>query len=231
MQGCTTKWKVTMLLTGLPGSPNTTRRGFPSLSGVSMVAHVSGLPGFISTRPKWMTPLRCRRGFTRSLSPIETPPEVTRMSAPREIALSNRSSSASAVSLAMPMSSALAPSASHAAISIARFESLTTPGLRGPWSSGSASSSPVERTATVGWGLTMAVTAPTVARRPTSAGPTTSPRERTPSPASMSEPTSRIIPRGCAALLMRTEPSASLSVSSTMTTASAPSGTGPPVVT
>jgi hypothetical protein len=38
------------------------------------VAKVSGLPGFMNTLPKWIVPLASNKGFTQSLSPIDTPP-------------------------------------------------------------------------------------------------------------------------------------------------------------
>lgn len=57
--GRTTRLKVTMLLTGLPGSPNTTNP-LPELPGAApSVANVSGLPGFIFT---------CSRKTSRTLS-------------------------------------------------------------------------------------------------------------------------------------------------------------------
>lgn len=117
--GRTTRLKVTMLLTGFPGSPNTIiwRFPFPSLPSISRVAKVRGFPGFILTYsigqriergvaedkfhngmfaalweccwsnqakesfkgdsltlPKWTVPFLSKIGFTKSLSPIETPP-------------------------------------------------------------------------------------------------------------------------------------------------------------
>lgn len=48
--GSTTRLKVTMLLTGLPGSPNTTSCPLlDRLAAASIVANVSGLPGFMRT--------------------------------------------------------------------------------------------------------------------------------------------------------------------------------------
>ncbi len=48
--GRTTSAKVTRLLTGLPGKPNTSRRLLPpGPAPWSIVANVSGLPGFMST--------------------------------------------------------------------------------------------------------------------------------------------------------------------------------------
>mmetsp|Transcript_30274 Transcript_30274/g.77731 ORF Transcript_30274/g.77731 Transcript_30274/m.77731 type:complete len:210 (-) Transcript_30274:1015-1644(-) len=51
MVGTQTRWKVTRLLTGLPGRPNTSIRRADAPSPISTVAKVSGLPGFILTRP------------------------------------------------------------------------------------------------------------------------------------------------------------------------------------
>jgi hypothetical protein len=51
--GRTTSVKVTMLLTGLPGSPNTSSRLVPPpLAATSSVAKVSGFPGFMRTCPR-----------------------------------------------------------------------------------------------------------------------------------------------------------------------------------
>lgn len=54
--------------------------------GKSTVANVSGLPGFMHTRPKCTVPFRSSRGLIRSRSPMDTPPEVTRMSTPASMA-------------------------------------------------------------------------------------------------------------------------------------------------
>mmetsp|Transcript_38358 Transcript_38358/g.56370 ORF Transcript_38358/g.56370 Transcript_38358/m.56370 type:complete len:200 (+) Transcript_38358:247-846(+) len=198
-----------------------------------MVAKVRGLPGFIKTRPKWMLPRFSSIGFTRSLSPIETPPVVTRTFAPWAIAASSILSRLPCSSPTMPMSSTVALSAWQAAMSMALFESRTVPrGSEPTGASTSASSSPVEQIATTACGRTEGRTMPTVASRPTSAGPTKSPAFNTLSPTAMSDAVSRIFCRALPALSTLTRSGApwSFCVSSIITTASAPAGTHPPVV-
>ena len=76
-----------MALAGLPGRLKTTFvLRAPELSLKGTVAKVVGLPGFIETRPKWMVPPseRSSVGFSRSSSPMETPPEVMRTSVRRK---------------------------------------------------------------------------------------------------------------------------------------------------
>ncbi|MEZ4718905.1 MAG: hypothetical protein R2851_22875 [Caldilineaceae bacterium] len=88
----------------------------------------------------------------------------------------------------------------------------------------------MESSATNGRPQTDAWATPTVASNPISAGPSRSPLRSTTSPSATSTPTGRMSWPGLAAARMCTRSSSRGSVSSTMTTASAPSGTGAPVV-
>mmetsp|Transcript_32455 Transcript_32455/g.71688 ORF Transcript_32455/g.71688 Transcript_32455/m.71688 type:complete len:300 (-) Transcript_32455:476-1375(-) len=190
--GRTTRWKQTKLLTGLPGRPNTIMGLVPPpWAGTCSVAKVRGLPGFILTRPKCTVPLRSSRGLIRSRSPMETPPEVTSTSTPSRIALSSAPSRCPSVSRAIPRSVTLAPPLIAAATSMERFASRIWPGPSGEVP-GSTTSSPVDSTPTWGLPYTLSWVAPTVARMPTSATPTTSPCSRTVAPVMMSEPTGRM---------------------------------------
>mmetsp|Transcript_67388 Transcript_67388/g.213307 ORF Transcript_67388/g.213307 Transcript_67388/m.213307 type:complete len:214 (+) Transcript_67388:433-1074(+) len=210
------------------------RKGGPFTSGTSIEAKVRGLPGFILTRPKCTVPQLSSSGLTRSRSPMETPPLVSSTSAPLASAARNLHSRSPSVSLAIPRSTTSHPRPSAAARSIARFESRICPG---PSLAvlGSTISSPVESTATVGRGCAHTCVAPTVARSPTSAACSLSPARSTLCPALMSKPTGRISAPACTASRIFTMrfPSTSAGASfvrSTITTASAPGGTGPPVV-
>mmetsp|Transcript_19337 Transcript_19337/g.49198 ORF Transcript_19337/g.49198 Transcript_19337/m.49198 type:complete len:338 (-) Transcript_19337:281-1294(-) len=229
--GSATRLKHTKEDTGLPGSPNTSSCLPPSSS---RVAKVSGLPGFMSTRPKWMTPWRSSSGLMRSRSPMDTPPEVTSTSTPASMAALRHPARWPSVSLATPRSVTLHPACAAAASSMERLASRIWPGPS-TFVDGSTTSSPVDSTAT--WGLrytSNCSTAPTVARMPTSATPTRSPACSTTAPCMMSDPMGRMSCPALAAFRMRTrlgpEPASTFSVSSTCTTASAPGGTGAPVV-
>lgn len=61
---------VTRQLTGLPGNPKNST--VPAPSGLSKVAKVAGLPGFILTLPKCTVPSFSNIGLTKSASPILT---------------------------------------------------------------------------------------------------------------------------------------------------------------
>mmetsp|Transcript_47855 Transcript_47855/g.89117 ORF Transcript_47855/g.89117 Transcript_47855/m.89117 type:complete len:212 (-) Transcript_47855:411-1046(-) len=200
------------------------------------VAKVSGFPGFIRTRPKCTEPLSSSSGLMRSRSPMETPPEVSSTSAPHASAASNWAAMDALVSKAIPRSKVRAPHACAAARSMLRLESRIWPGFRWPGSvAGSTTSSPLDITATLGAANTCTVAAPAPARRPTSPGPSTSPACRMVWPAWMSQPTGRMSWPLLAPSSMRTrrlpsEHTGKTLVRSTITTASAPLGTGPPVV-
>lgn len=73
---------------------------------------------------KCTVPLFSSNGLTKSLSPMETPPEVIRISIPDDKALSKIFSSSSSSSLAIPRSITLHCCCMAAASIIARFESL-----------------------------------------------------------------------------------------------------------
>lgn len=105
-EGRVKRWNVTSAEAGFPGKAKTRTlfsvSAFLSVSfegvekkppmgfvgGTGTVAKVVGLPGFISTRPKWIVPPRerSRVGFRRSSSPMETPPVVIRTSISGRIA-------------------------------------------------------------------------------------------------------------------------------------------------
>lgn len=71
--GRTTSVKVTMLLTGLPGSPNTSRRLVPlPPDATSSVAKVSGFPGFMRTCPRQQAPRRQRKGVAMPKRTLRT---------------------------------------------------------------------------------------------------------------------------------------------------------------
>ena len=93
------------------------------------------------------------------------------------------------------------------------------------------SSSPVERTPTVGQGWTRTCSTPMLDSTPTCAGPSDVPAEKTSSPARISLPASRMnVPGATASSTTTIEPSDSTRVCSTMHTASAPGGNGAPVM-
>ena len=66
--------KLTIDDTGLPGSPNTGTR-VPSAR--AMVPNASGLAGLMATCIQRMSPMRSSTTFTKSKSPMLTPPLVT----------------------------------------------------------------------------------------------------------------------------------------------------------
>ena len=233
--GRTSSSKQTSALTGLPGSANTSIGAAFASAPRRTVAKVAGFPGFISTRPNRSAPRRSSAALNRSRSPMDTPPEQINTSAPAASAASRAESIAASVSRRTPRSVARAPAAAAAAISIGRFESYIwdTPsgGTASRRTSGSTSSSPVEATATCGCRVTRTQQHPWLARRPTSAGPSRSPRASTVVPAAMSEPVARTsFPGGTGrSITMRRTPAGR--AASSATTASAPAGSGAPVVT
>ena len=226
----------------MPGRPNTSKGGIASVHDIrGTVAKVNGLPGFMRTFPKWTVPRFARSGLTRSRSPIETPPEHIRTSQSSvDRALSRASSSAVDESFAMPRSIGVAPREAEAERRRGRLTSKMRPeGVvdSSEDASASRSSSPVLRTPTRGWRCTLTVRQPTVASRPTSAGPIRSLARRMIVPRGMSEPTARTSAPGFIAFAKEmleesgvagASPSVQLSI---WTTASVPGGIGAPVVT
>ena len=95
---------------------------------------------------------------------------------------------------------------------------------------GITSSSPVENSATRGRRATCRRSRPMAAARPCAAGPMRSPRASTVLPRVMSSPLRRIHWPAAGTRRMRTRPSSRVSVSSCITIASAPAGTGAPVM-
>ncbi len=94
---------------------------------------------------------------------------------------------------------------------------------------GGASSFPVENTATCGRGRASTATWPAAASSPSGAGPSLLPAASSGSPGTASPPARRIAAPGVTAALIATR-AVPPSVSSTGTTASAPAGSGAPVV-
>mmetsp|Transcript_45923 Transcript_45923/g.130182 ORF Transcript_45923/g.130182 Transcript_45923/m.130182 type:complete len:263 (+) Transcript_45923:802-1590(+) len=236
--GTTRSLKVTKQLTGLPGRAKASLWRSPLCAvgdGEGTVANVVGLPGFMHISPKCTCPSSSSSGFMWSRLPRLTPPEVTTMSADCRAARScwrNEPGS----SHTMPKSTASAPASSTKASNIGRLQSTICPRLssRVAAADTSTSSSPVENMATTGRRWTSTLAKPRAANTPISPGPMREPRRRTTSPWAVSEPTLRMFAPGLLATPMsiRRTPSTHTSFeSSTLTTASAPSGRGAPVVT
>src|SRR5438552_1346149 len=134
---------------------------------------------------------------------------------------------ASGESGTMPRTHGSAPDARIAEASVYRLESRICPFPSG--ASTSAISSPVQNTATRGRLRTCTFDRPTDASRPISAGRSTVPASRIVSPLRRSSPACRTeSPFGVGAVIVTT--SLALSLSSTRTTVSAPSGIGAPVM-
>ena len=103
------------------------------------------------------------------------------------------------------------------------------PGAKSP--PAEISSSPVERTPTVGEGWTRSCSTPTLESTPTWAAPRDVPGEKTSSPAWMSLPAFRVnVPGSTDSSTTTIDPPDSSRVRSTMHTASAPGGNGAPVM-
>mmetsp|Transcript_8166 Transcript_8166/g.16378 ORF Transcript_8166/g.16378 Transcript_8166/m.16378 type:complete len:250 (-) Transcript_8166:210-959(-) len=180
-----------------------------------------------------MVPRRSKSGFMKSLVPMDTPPVVMIMSAPKDMASSRAFSIFSSVSRAIPISKARAPEAETAETSMALLASRTFP-LGKLSIVGSSTSSPVDIIATVGFLYTGTSLTPTVASIAISPAPMYSPFCITTSPGRISEPTSLIsspdfTSRSISTILSSPSTASVIFVSSICTTASAPSGTGPPV--
>eukprot|EP00047_Mylnosiga_fluctuans_P018474 m.71467 g.71467 ORF g.71467 m.71467 type:complete len:456 (-) comp7635_c0_seq1:636-2003(-) len=231
--GATKRWNVTMHDTGFPGSAKTAM----SRSCAGSVAYVVGLPGFMLTRAKWIVaPSSASSGLSRSFSPMLTPPDVmTASTPPPSRSFSNAARSVSIVSDTMPRSVTSTPKSCRTAISMNRLLSRIEP-LGTSAAPGSTSSSPVDMTATRGRRSTGTVRMPADSSTPSSLGPSTLPAASRRWPLLISDPTARMSQPGLTVLSTRicfSSPSGDAStnsVSSTWTTASAPSGTGAPVV-
>ncbi len=203
--------------TGLPGRPST---GVPPIR-----PNISGLPGFMAMRQKSTSrPASPSTDCTRSRSPTETPPMVTRASAPRDPSASARIEDSS--SGAMPRSMASPPLAATSAVSAGPLELTIWLGPMG--SPGRTTSSPVARSAMRGLRATISQGWFIAAARPMSRAVSRRPARIITSPSRKSMPASRMCcPLGVLSSIRTVSPSRV--VSSWMTMASAPAGTGPPV--
>ena len=193
-----------------------------------MVPNARGLAGLMATCIQRMSPMRSSTTFTKSKSPMLTPPVVT--SASQDSAPARRAASmAASSSRTSPRSTASKPLSATNERRVSRLESRIWPGCSGEPSS--TSSSPVEITPTRGRGTTDTSRSPTVASSPRWPGLSTAPGSSTRSPGTTSSPTGRMwLPSGTAWVTTTVSPSGVPSVSSTITMASAPGGTGAPVM-
>jgi hypothetical protein len=120
------------------------------------------------------------------------------------------------------------PASAAMASNVGRLLSRIWPGRNAPGPD--TSSSPVDMTPTRGRGWARTSATPSEASTPTRPGVISSPADSTTSPGLRSSPTSlRWVPASTAASMRTDLPLSSRSVRSTMTTASAPSGSGAPV--
>src|SRR5215212_3328726 len=212
--------KLTIDDTGLPGRPNT---GTPPTS-----PKAKGLAGRTATWNHRMSPMRSSTTFTRSTSPMLTPPLVSTASH-RSTAERTAPVMAASSSPPRPRSTGTNPDDASSASSVGRLESRTCPGSSG--APPPTSSSPVDNTPTRGRRWTATDDAPTLARTPRRPGVRTVPGVTTTSPARRSSPARRTAVPGSTGTSTTTDaPSADGAVRSTMTTASAPGGTTAPVM-
>ena len=216
--GRTNVRKVTKAETGFPGSPKIRQR--------SRLPNKKGLPGFTATRQRSISaPISRNASRTRSCSPTETPPLMTRAScctASRNVV--QRVSKLSGQCLCIVT---CAPVLAASASSITPLLSKISP-TRGCFL-GPASSSPVVTIATRARVPTLTDSIPCEASKPSLAGSSRSPRFKICCPIARSAPALRTkSPSGICAARIKTK-SPSRSVSSCITTASAPVGMGAPV--
>ena len=156
------------------------------------------------------SPISSSTTFTRSMSPIDTPPLVRRRS---QSAAPARTVAriASASSATRPRSTGVAPASATSASRVSRLESWIWPGPRVV--PGGTSSSPVESTPTRGRGWACTSVAPMPASTPRCPGVSTSPAANTASPACRSSPAARTCrPGATSAWIATTAPSARRSV-------------------
>ncbi len=205
-----------MVETGLPGRPNT--------GTAPRRPKISGLPGRMAIFQKSsVMPSAPNASRTRSCSPTDAPPVVTSRSAPRAAATMVWSACAS--SGATPSSNGSPPQARTKAAKAGPFEETIWFGPMG--SPGITTSSPVGRMATRGLRATDSHGTLAAAARPTSRGVITRPARKTTSPSRKSMPALRTCRPGFASFMVMRSPATS--VSSWITTVSAPSGRGAPV--
>jgi hypothetical protein len=172
--------------------------------------------------------MRSRTALTMSKSPMLTPPDVT-MASQRAAASVSAASRASSSSRTSPRSIGTQPAWSRAPSSIVRLLSRIWPGASGAPSS--ISSSPVDSPPTRARATTGTETMPTLASTPSAAGRISVPAGNSRSPWWTSSPAWRTASPAATLRPIRTRwPPSSDSVSSTITTASAPGGNGAPVM-
>ena len=226
-RGATNSWNVK---TADVGNPGRTTTGFDATTDKRI-----GLPGLRATPWTTIPGELGRRSASRTIaselmspSPFDVPPEskTTSTGSGPVMSPSSFDSTAATSSGAMPAEIGSQPSSRTASRSIGRFESITWP-ITGSVPGGTISS-PVESTATRGRATTAASATPTAARTAVSRDVNTMPRRRIVSPRPMSDPANEIFAPG-ATERDTAIPSATGSVYSTITIASVPRGTTPPV--
>ena len=139
-----------------------------------------------------------------------------------------RASSTASSSGTRPRSIGSAPAAATRATSIGRFESRIWPRASG--SPGGTSSSPVDSRPTRGRGTTVTSVRPTLASTPRWVGRSSVPAGTTTSPTCTSSPAPRTAVPGLTSSVSSTSSGPAGRLRSTITTASAPSGIGAPVM-
>ena len=220
MAGRTKSSKVTMALTGLPGSPI---HGTPSTC-----PKPTGAPGRIRSFQKSRRPPISSTASRRwSCSPTLIPAEVTRRS--HSGARARCSRTLARVSRARPRLSGSPPARRTSAPSVWLLELATFRPLRisSGWST-STISSPPPRMPTRGRRKTSGCATASDASTPSSAAPSSVPAGSTVSPRRMSSPAWRMLTPTSRSLRISTT-SDPKSVSSCRITVSAPAGSGAPV--
>ncbi len=168
-----------------------------------------------------------RASFTTSYAPTLIPPLVSTRSTPSSAPSSSRTSASGSSRTALSCRGS-PPTWRTAATSIAELASKI---CAGPSTDpGATSSEPVERIRTCGRRCTVTLLAPIAAIRAMAAGSTTAPARSTTDPRDTSSPCGRMFADGAGRREIVTVCSPP-SVHSTGTTASAPAGTGAPVIT
>ncbi len=218
--GFTYSTKETYEETGLPGNVKIGTRRSPSSP------KPWGMPGCMATFSNRTVPSGDSASLTGSYAPIEMPPVVITASAsprrPCRVVKNSWGSSPTAL-----LRNATPPACWTAATMVKLLDSQICPCPSGL--PGSTSSAPVDSTTTRGRGWARTVRRPTPARMPSWGGPITVPAASTRSPARTSSPDLRMALPGGAGRLIDTL-TVPPSVHSTGTTASAPPGTGAPVM-
>ena len=225
MTGATNSWKVKIADVGKPGRITT---GTGRLARRRTAARHSGLPGLRAT--PWATmpggPSSATTRYDRSPSPLDVPPESSTTSHARASA-QDRGNRRRGRRGRCPASPARRPARGRRRPGSSRCCRRRNPGRIG-WP-GAISSSPVETMATRGGGTTLTRPTPSAASTPVSREVSSSPRRRTVSPRPMSVPGEGDVAPGRDRPPHEQGVGPSVSVCSTMTTASAPRGSIAPV--